>query len=70
MTLEDYEAMNNILIAQAGEMEILLQGKDEEIRELKAEIKRLRSMLPPPVDPEHPSLNLAIQEGYEPEEET
>jgi len=36
MTPDDYQRMNDILIIQAGEMEIALQQKDERIRDLEA----------------------------------
>ena len=36
MTPDDYQRMNDILIVQAGEMEIALQQKDERIRDLEA----------------------------------
>lgn len=45
MLPDDFEAMNNILIAQAGDMEILIQGQQERIRDLEAEVERLKAKI-------------------------
>ena len=36
MTPDDYQNMNDILIVQAGDMEIVIQGQAERIRDLEA----------------------------------
>ena len=43
MTPEDYELMNNMLIAQSGRDEIVIQQQAETIRDLEAEIRRLKT---------------------------
>ncbi len=39
MTPDDYQNMNDLLIAQSGENEILIEGMTEEIRDLKAQLQ-------------------------------
>lgn len=45
MSPDDFETMNNILIAQASENEILMEGMAEEIRDLKAQLAEAISAL-------------------------